>query len=66
MTFSEIPFPKSEKSLGCKDFQLSATMAWEAVVLPTYESCTDEGIIAEGIGKFNPFLSNGKDMGYTI
>jgi len=39
MTFSEIPFPKSEKSLGCKDFQSSATMAWEAVVLPIYESC---------------------------
>jgi len=39
MTFSEIPFPESEKSLECKDSQSSATLAWEAVVLPIYESC---------------------------
>ncbi len=34
-----------------------AFTAWEAVVLPIYESCVCEGIIAEGFGKFNPFLS---------
>ena len=34
-----------------------AFTAWEAVVLPIYESCVGEGIIAELFGKFNPFLS---------
>ena len=57
MTFSEIPFSESEKSLVRKDFQSITTLAWEAVVLPIYESCVCEGIIAEGFGKFNPFLS---------
>ena len=59
MTFSEIPFPKSEKPLGCKDFQSSATLAWEAVVLPIYESCGCGGIIAEPQGKCKGFLSPG-------
>ena len=58
MTFSEITFLKSEKSLGYKDFQSDSTLAWEAVVLPIYESCGCVGIIAEGIGKFNTFLSS--------
>jgi hypothetical protein len=57
MTFSEIPFSKSEKSLEYKDFQSSATPAWEAVVLPIYESCACERIIAKGPGKFKWFLS---------
>ena len=35
-----------------------AFTAWEAVVLPIYESCGCVGIIAEGIGKFNNFLSS--------
>ena len=34
-----------------------AFTAWEAVVLPIYESCAGEGIIADGSGKFNHFLS---------
>ena len=34
-----------------------AFTAWEAVVLPIYEPCVDVGIIAEGNGKFNIFLS---------
>ena len=36
-----------------------AFTAWEAVVLPIYESCI-AGIIAEGIGKFKYFLSSGQ------
>ena len=59
MTFSKIPFPKSEKSLGYKDFQSGSTLAWEAVVLPIYEPCgISVSIIAEGFGKFKPFLAN--------
>ena len=34
-----------------------AFTAWEAVVLPIYESCVGVGIISEGDGKFKPFLS---------
>ena len=34
-----------------------AFTAWEAVVLPIYESCISEGIIAKSVGKFNLFLS---------
>ena len=34
-----------------------AFTAWEAVVLPIYESCVSKGIIAKGHGNFNPFLS---------
>ena len=34
-----------------------AFTAWEAVVLPIYESCMDKGIIAKGHGNFNHFLS---------
>ena len=34
-----------------------AFTAWEAVVLPIYESCGYVGIIAEGCKKFNRFLS---------
>jgi len=60
MTFSKILFPKSEKSLGYKDFQSSATLAWEAVVLPIYEPCVaGERIITDLFGKFKPFLTNG-------
>ena len=36
-----------------------AFTAWEAVVLPIYESCASEGIIPEAKGKFNTFLSTG-------
>ena len=35
-----------------------AFTAWEAVVLPIYESCGCEGIIAKLSGKFNTFLSS--------
>ena len=38
-------------------FRISATMTWEAVVLPIYESCIGTGIIAERNGKFNHYLS---------
>ena len=38
-----------------------AFTAWEAVVLPIYESCICEGIIAKGDGKCNNFLS--EDIG---
>ncbi len=34
-----------------------AFTAWEAVVLPIYESCGCEGIITKLPGKFNTFLS---------
>ena len=34
-----------------------AFTAWEAVVLPIYESCVGVGIIADTNGKFNTFLS---------
>ena len=34
-----------------------AFTAWEAVVLPIYEPCSCEGIIAEDFQKFNCFLS---------
>ena len=34
-----------------------AFTAWEAVVLPIYEPCVAVGIIADGVGKFNTFLS---------
>ena len=34
-----------------------AFTAWEAVVLPIYESCVCFHIIAKGNGKFNRFLS---------
>ena len=34
-----------------------AFTAWEAVVLPIYEPCVGEGIIAKGYGKSNHFLS---------
>jgi hypothetical protein len=57
ITFFEISVLKLEKSLPHKDFLSSATLAWEAVVLPIYESCADRGIIAEGNGNSNPFLS---------
>ena len=57
VTFSEISFRKTENALETAGFRIGATMAWEAVVLPIYESCVCEGIIAEGFGKFNPFLS---------
>ena len=39
-----------------------AFTAWEAVVLPIYESCVS-GIIANRIGKFNLFLSDSLDKG---
>ena len=39
-----------------------AFTAWEAVVLPIYESCVS-GIIAKRIGKFNLFLSDSLDKG---
>ena len=35
-----------------------AFTAWEAVVLPIYESCDCRGIIADGEGKFNHYLSS--------
>ena len=35
-----------------------AFTAWEAVVLPIYEPCVGEGIIAKLYGKSNHFLSN--------
>ena len=35
-----------------------AFTAWEAVVLPIYESCDCRGIITDGKGKFNHYLSN--------
>ena len=35
-----------------------AFTAWEAVVLPIYEPCVSGGIIADGNGKCNLFLSN--------
>ena len=35
-----------------------AFTAWEAVVLPIYESCGCVGIIAERHGNFNRFLSD--------
>ena len=57
MTFSEIPFSESEKSLVRRDFQSITTLAWEAVVLPIYESCIFTGIIADADGKFNHNLS---------
>jgi len=57
MTFSEIPFLEFEKSLVHRDFQSSDTLAWEAVVLPIYESCNCTGIIADGNGNFNHYLS---------
>ena len=57
MTFSEIRFLKTENALEPAGFQISRILAWEAVVLPIYESCTVGGIIANSIGKFNPFLS---------
>ena len=34
-----------------------AFTAWEAVVLPIYESCVYSGIIADRNGKFNHYLS---------
>ena len=34
-----------------------AFTAWEAVVLPIYESCIGKGIIAKGFGNINLFLS---------
>ena len=37
-----------------------AFTAWEAVVLPIYESCVGKGIIAKGNGNFNLFLSKRK------
>ena len=37
-----------------------AFTAWEAVVLPIYEPCGYEGIIAETNGDFNHFLSSSK------
>ena len=37
-----------------------AFTAWEAVVLPIYESCVGKGIIAKQLGKFNCFLSKEK------
>ena len=39
MTFSDILLSEFEKSLVCRDFQSGDTLAWEAVVLPIYESC---------------------------
>ena len=42
-----------------------AFTAWEAVVLPIYESCICEGIIAEGCGKSNHFLSK-RDWGNCV
>ena len=42
-----------------------AFTAWEAVVLPIYESCACEGIIAEGYGKFKYFLSPGRNHSPT-
>ena len=39
MTFSEILFSKSKKSLVHKDFSFGRMLAWEAVVLPIYEPC---------------------------
>ena len=33
MTFSEIPFLKSEKSLRHRDFQSGSTLAWEATII---------------------------------
>ena len=37
-----------------------AFTAWEAVVLPIYESCVYLGIIADRNGKFNHNLSRGR------
>ena len=62
MTFSEIPFSKSEKSLEYKDFQSSATPAWEATIIADIRTLRSVGIIAKGHGKFNPFLS----MGFSV
>ena len=58
MTFSEIPLLKSEKSLVYKDFQTAHTLAWEAVVLPIYESCECQ-YYSKGIWKIQPFFVGG-------
>jgi len=58
MTFSEIQFWKTENALEIADFQIGATMTWEAVVLPIYESCDDESIIPNPGKDFNHNLSN--------
>ncbi|MCQ2420830.1 MAG: hypothetical protein MJ118_06820, partial [Clostridia bacterium] len=39
VTFSTIRKNQAEKSLRIQDFLSSATTAWEADVLPMYESC---------------------------
>ena len=57
MTFSEIRFRKAENALETVGFRIGATMTWEAVVLPIYESCICEGIISDQFGKSNHFLS---------
>ena len=66
MTISENAITESEKPLQIKGFDSGATIAWEAVVLPIYESCVCEGIIAEEDGKFNPFLSKNPAVLRTV
>ena len=57
MTFSEIPFLKSKKSLECKASQSSATLAWEATIIADILTLRSKSIIAKGYGNFNHFLS---------
>ena len=64
--FDSLPYLLQQKSthFGCLLLEQDtgvepAFTAWEAVVLPIYESCIGKGIIAKGFGNINLFLSKG-------